>query len=110
MTRIVSLWVLLLLSVVAAGCATAPSATTPLTLRNHQLDIPTDSLATLALTQESLHLKYEDGDVLSVMVQDFSAISLPEGMTGREFMARVYGKNHREPGRSHQYGRPSSVA
>lgn len=94
MTRIVSLWALLLLSNLIAGCATTPfSHTTSLNLRNHQLGISTNSLATLALAQGSLHVKYADGEVLSVMVQDFNTLSLPEGMTGPEFMARVYGEN-----------------
>ena len=97
MTRIVPFWAILLLVVFAAGCATAPSTnTTSLNLRHHQLNIPTDSLAGLALMEESLHVKYENGEVLSVMVQNFSAMSLPEGMTGPEFMTRVYGASEPE--------------
>lgn len=87
-----SVFFLVLFPAILMGCAAQPAKErVPFHIWQHTLILPTDSMAAMAVTDNTLLIRYQDGARLAVSLVDFTSEPLPEGTELQPYMDQLYG-------------------
>lgn len=92
-----SAFFLFLFPAILMGCAAQPEKErVPFHIWQHTFTLPTDSMAVMAVTDNTLLIRYQDGARLAVSLVDFTSEPLPEGTELHPYMDQLYGNGEPE--------------
>lgn len=87
-----SAFFLLLLPAILLGCAVQPEKEQiPFHIWQHTFTLPADNMTAMAVTDNTLLIRYQDGARLAVSLVDFTSEPLPEGTELHPYMDQLYG-------------------